>query len=181
MQKKIAYRIGESLLPGSKLLYLGEEKELTLLPSLMPKAYYQMREKEFQVLLPHAEFLAAQNNPQDFSDFFRLAYCTFLKNRAQMYIGPRCVSLAEIKKLPLIKVSIRKQKSRWGSCSRNGHISLNQNLMVFNLETIDYVILHELAHLVHMNHSTAFWDLLSSWCPNYKTYEKNLKSTYLGL
>ena len=71
---------------------------------------------------------------------------------------------------------IRKMTSRWGVCNRKTlTITLNSNLINYNIETIDYVIIHELSHLVHFNHSKEFWKVVSKYCPNYKQIRKSLK------
>jgi len=73
------------------------------------------------------------------------------------------------------RVSIRNQKTRWGSCSSTGGISLNWRLVQVPAFVRDYVILHELVHLDHLNHSTRFWKRLAKACPNYKAAEAWLK------
>ncbi|HSN67231.1 MAG TPA: SprT family zinc-dependent metalloprotease [Fusibacter sp.] len=65
------------------------------------------------------------------------------------------------------KISIKTQRKRWGSCTSKGHILLNWRLILAPLEVIDYVILHELCHLYHMNHSKQFWDLVSKIDPHF--------------
>lgn len=72
------------------------------------------------------------------------------------------------------KVRIGNQKSRWGSCSAKGTISLNWRLLLLPYEISNYVILHELAHLKHLNHSARFWEYLETICPNSKTKDKDL-------
>lgn len=72
-------------------------------------------------------------------------------------------------------LKFRKNKSRFGSCSAKNSISLNILLMRYPLETIEYVIIHELAHIKHKNHSKKFWDLVEEYCPNYKLLDKSLK------
>lgn len=72
-------------------------------------------------------------------------------------------------------VSIRGQKTRWGSCSARGEISLNWKLMAVPPSVMDYVIVHELCHLEHMNHSPAFWNTVGRWIPDYKSLRLSLK------
>jgi len=73
------------------------------------------------------------------------------------------------------RVSVRNQRTRWGSCSRRGLISLNWRLVQTPDFVRDYVILHELAHLKHMNHSPRFWAEVARICPAYETAEEWLK------
>lgn len=73
------------------------------------------------------------------------------------------------------RVSVRNQRTRWGSCSRRGVISLNWRLIQTPDHVRDYVILHELAHLKHMNHSVRFWAEVARICPGYETAEEWLK------
>ena len=73
-------------------------------------------------------------------------------------------------------LKFRNNKGRWGSCSYKNSISLNINLMKFPLSVIEYVIIHELAHIKHKNHSKFFWDLVEVFCPKYKDEEVLLKS-----
>jgi predicted metal-dependent hydrolase len=74
------------------------------------------------------------------------------------------------------KIRVKKLKSRWGSCSSNGDITLNIQLIKSPMYVIDYVVVHELSHLVHLNHSKSFWDLVESIIPDYKKAHTWLKS-----
>ena len=74
------------------------------------------------------------------------------------------------------KVSIRRQKTRWGSCSSQNNISLNQNLLHLPNELIDYVLLHELTHTRVKNHSPSFWNELEKVCPSAKEKRRLLKT-----
>lgn len=73
------------------------------------------------------------------------------------------------------KVTIREQKTRWGSCSSKGNINLNWKLIMASLEVLDYVIVHELCHMIVMNHSEEFWKIVGDYSPQYKNYRVWLK------
>lgn len=89
---------------------------------------------------------------------------------------PECVRrLAEPHGLLVRRVTVRDQRTRWGSCSATGTISLNWRLVQMPDTVRDYVILHELAHLRVLNHSPKFWSLMATFCPNYATAERWLK------
>lgn len=79
------------------------------------------------------------------------------------------------------KVSMRNQKTRWGSCSRNNNISLNMKLVLLPEELIEYVILHELVHTRIPNHSKDFWGELDKYAGNSKAIASKLKKYDLGL
>lgn len=79
-------------------------------------------------------------------------------------------------KIPYPKLKIRKMKTRWGVCNRKDNsITINSELIKYSLDKLDYVIIHELSHFVHFNHSKNFWLQVSKYCPNYKQIKKELK------
>ena len=81
-------------------------------------------------------------------------------------------------KMNLIPTSIsyRKNKRTWGSCNYKNGLNFNILLMKFPIELMEYVIIHELAHIQHKNHSKKFWDLVEDFCPDYKQREKIFKN-----
>lgn len=72
-------------------------------------------------------------------------------------------------------VTIKGQKTRWGSCSSKGNLNFNWRLMMAPSAAIDYVVIHELCHLRELNHSKRFWGLVGQYCPNYVYWERWLK------
>ena len=72
-------------------------------------------------------------------------------------------------------VKVKEQKKRWGSCTSAKKIYINSRIAMANLESIDYIIVHEFCHLIHMNHSKDFYNLVKEIIPNYKDSEKWLK------
>lgn len=72
-------------------------------------------------------------------------------------------------------ITIRDQKSRWGSCSSRGTLSFNYRLIFAPPKVLDYVVVHELCHLTHMNHSKDFWSMVEGIMPEYKIYKTWLR------
>lgn len=97
------------------------------------------------------------------------------KMQAKKYFEPRVPLLADLVNYDIRRVTIRSQRTRWGSCSSRQTISLNWRLVLCPDWVSDYVIYHELAHLKHMNHSRAFWQLVGDYFPKYREAEKWLK------
>ena len=78
--------------------------------------------------------------------------------------------------IPYPNLKIRNMKTRWGVCNRKTKtITLNSNLIKYDITKLDYVIIHELSHFVHFDHSKNFWNLVSKYSPNYKQIRKELR------
>ena len=98
-----------------------------------------------------------------------------LRRLAERELPLRVAECAALHQLIVRRVSVRNQRSRWGSCSRRGTISLNWRLIQTPPFVRDYIILHELMHLREMNHSARFWRLVAEACPAYHQAERWLK------
>jgi predicted metal-dependent hydrolase len=98
-----------------------------------------------------------------------------LRQLAVRELPPRVLELATRHGLTVRRVTVRSQKSRWGSCSRRGTISLNWRLIQTPAFVSDYICLHELMHLRQMNHSPGFWREMERVCPDYPRAERWLK------
>jgi predicted metal-dependent hydrolase len=90
-----------------------------------------------------------------------------LRRRALEDLPARLRELAAVHGLTVDRVSIRDQRTRWGSCGRDGHICLNWRLVTMPAAVRDYVVIHELMHLRRMDHSPAFWHLVAAACPDF--------------
>ena len=78
--------------------------------------------------------------------------------------------------IPFYRMRIREMKTRWGVCNvKSKTITLNSRLIEYPLEALDYVIVHELSHLIYFNHSSSFWNLVAKYKPDYKRIRKELK------
>lgn len=99
--------------------------------------------------------------------FYREKAREVLTNRVQYY--------ALVMGITYGRISIREQKTRWGSCSAAGNLNFNWKLVLMPPGVMDYVVVHELAHRREMNHSRKFWELVESYMPDYKKYRSWLK------
>jgi len=107
------------------------------------------------------------------------AYDVFYKKVAQEYLPQRLEYFAKRMGLSYKELRLRKMKRRWGSCSSLGVITLNTKLIRLEKQLIDYVLVHELAHLVHMNHSKDFHRLVAFYLPDERELRQVLKNSYL--
>jgi predicted metal-dependent hydrolase len=98
------------------------------------------------------------------------------RDRAKDLLPARLLELAARLGLAVARVSVRNQKSRWGSCSRSAHMCLNWRLVLMPEFVRDYVMIHELMHLKRMDHSPRFWKLVAAACPEYEIARRWLRS-----
>jgi len=98
-----------------------------------------------------------------------------LRMKAAEELPPQLLALAAGHGLAVHRVTIRNQRSRWGSCSPRGHITLNFRLMLMPPDVREYILIHELMHLKQPNHSIRFWRLVEVACPGFRDAERWLK------
>ena len=115
-----------------------------------------------------------KNKAFDTSPFAREEIQTLLK-KAKEVLPVRTEKLSNAVGVKCGRLTVRSQISRWGSCSANQNISLNCLLVLCPPEVTDYVIIHELCHIRHMNHSRAFWRDVERFCPGYRSRREWLR------
>lgn len=157
--------------------FLG--KDLLLKVSITPNKKLFMSRTDSNILLhvPMNEW-SALSRTQDYSEHHEVLR-QFYKRESITHITERVKFWSNAMSLHPTKLSYREPKGRWGSCSSKGSINLNWRLILFKPETVDYVIIHELSHLQHLNHSDKFWSLVEKYCPSYQENEKELKHNQL--
>ena len=126
----------------------------------------------------HVEQLRQRTEQYDKQGLKPLSYAELneLADKALAYIPERVAHFAEKMGITYGRITIRNQKTRWGSCSSKGNLNFNCLLMLTPPEVIDYVVVHELCHRKEMNHSKAFWDEVSHVMPDYEKARAWLKS-----
>lgn len=99
--------------------------------------------------------------------------------RIKEKIAERVEHFSRIMGVSVNRITIKNQRTRWGSCSARGNLNFNYQLYYLPDELLDYVVIHELAHRKHMNHSKEFWAEVEKYCPEYKACRKRLKEYML--
>lgn len=127
----------------------------------------------FSVLLNNGRLIISKSG--NYNRGTKEIFEDWLFNQAGEYIPERVSSLAEKYNFRFNKIKIKRQKTRWGSCSGKKNLNFNYRLMCFNKKAIDYVIIHELCHLKEMNHSQKFWKLVEEIMPDYRIYRKLIR------
>lgn len=110
---------------------------------------------------------------------YKAKIARWLAGQAQAYLPGRIKALAPLLGVEPRGFSVRFYKSRWGSCNRRGELQFNWLLMMAPSVVVDYVVVHELAHLRHFNHSPAFWQLVASVMPDYANHRTWLRQQTL--
>jgi len=106
----------------------------------------------------------------------RRALRRWLRRQGQIHLPPRLAAVSRECGLSYSRSTVRLARSRWGSCSRLGVISLNARLLLLPPALVDYVLLHELCHTQQPNHSPAFWALVAQHCPAYQAHRRELRA-----
>ena len=118
-------------------------------------------------------------NSKEIQEKYKEAIIEAIKIEAKNYLPTRLEFLSKKYDFKYNKLTLRNQKTRFGSCSCQNNINLNINLMLYDIDIIDYVIIHELVHTKIKNHSRKFWTEVNKFCPNYKELRKKLKQKSL--
>lgn len=116
---------------------------------------------------------------EDYKAYAKELIIKWYKQQANKIIISRAYYLAEQLNIAINKVKITNAQTRFGSCSSNKNLNFSWRLIIAPKPIVDYIIIHELAHTIVMNHSKRFWTIVSSMLPNYKIYEDWLKKNYL--
>lgn len=166
--KKVPVKNQFDFVCGGKLPFLGVQYPIKLLvDDNMKNPKFALKDDVFVIY-----YNDTTKNYDDFID----GLTRFYKNMAVKIIAPLFDKWCFKTQMYPQKITYRKAKRRWGSCSHINDISINYMLLQFSTDAIEYVVLHELCHIKEKNHSKRFWNLVSSFMPDYKQKEMILKS-----
>ena len=144
----------KKILQSEKFPFLGEELELRFVVTPLKKAFFSRTEKSLNLHLPLEKWnkLTDEELSSYISDLK-----VYYKKEAQSFITERIQIWSETMNLHPKTLKFRNPKTRWGSCSSSGVISINWRLIGAPVDVIDYILVHEISHLEQMNHSQKFW------------------------
>lgn len=154
---------GEGLVVVKAPLGMPKEEILRFLEEIQPKLAIEMvRMKAVREQAEEDGYLTGEEVEE-------------LARKAVAYLPERVRHYSEKLNVTYGRITIRNQRSRWGSCSSKGNLNFNCLLMLAPPEVADYVVVHELCHRMEMNHSRRFWALVASAMPDYQKWERWLK------
>jgi predicted metal-dependent hydrolase len=108
----------------------------------------------------------------------RAALARWLMRQTREILGPRVETISQKIRVKYRRVLVKRQKTRWASCSRRRSISLNMKLLFLPRDLVDYVIIHELCHVTEMSHSRQFWLLVERHCANFREFDRKLRDMW---
>jgi predicted metal-dependent hydrolase len=166
-QKKITEKKGKHIdfSPNSELYYLGKAYRIQL---------KQHDKKRSKLTFDSTSFTLHYYQYDEIA--FQKQINRFYKDKAQAYLPKYVETWAQKMQVTYGKLSFRKTKRQWGSCSAKNDLSFNTMLMKLPENVIQYIIVHELSHIKHKHHQKAFWDHVAHYMPNYKEEIATLKT-----
>ena len=150
---------------GEKFLYLGNEYELHIVPDMSGKLIFEDR------FILNGRYLSKA----------RVLFERWYREEAFMLFTLRCKFYAGNMRVRYNSIDLSSAKQRWGSCQQNGRLRFNWRLIMAPKDIVDYVVVHELAHLVELNHSGRFWAVVDKTVPNRREAKQWLRENQFRL
>lgn len=136
--------------------------------------YISSSSKSQLITRPHQQLVFLGKT--QIKDLCKTFLITWMKEQAQTHLMAQLALISKEINLPYTKGIIRDQSTRWGSCSVNKSISLNYKLLFLPHALMRHIIIHELCHTVHLNHSAKFWGLVKSFDPDWQIHRKTMQT-----
>lgn len=150
---------------GTVFPYLGKDCRLHLVKTFSTRNHFIHTEGELTLETAKAD-----------TESVAKAMTNWLKEQAKTILLSRLADQADTMQLTYAKAALSNALHRWGSCSAKRHIRLNWRLILTDWSLMDYVIIHELAHLVELNHSPRFWTIVETWYPDWRKARQKLNA-----
>lgn len=155
---------------ASQLTYLGRRLDVCVQRTPMPLSRVFEKDGSLFIRIPAA--FPAGSIAKTAKDLLE----KWLWGQARRILHERVMALNHDWQFPVGKITVKDTSSRWGSCSVRGNLNFSWRLVLAPPHILDYLVIHELAHLKEMNHSARFWALVAEKCPDYRNHMAWLKS-----
>lgn len=156
-------------IPRNKILYMGDVYDVQISIDSQRENSCEFDGEIFQINLK-----SESENPSEIAE-------KWLRDKASELLKQKIDMQATKMELEYNRLVIKDQKTLWGSCSEMKNINLSYRLIKMPENVIDYLIIHELAHLVHLNHSSDYWDIVEKYCTDHKRFRKWLNDNKTSL
>jgi predicted metal-dependent hydrolase len=174
---KVFTKFSEAGIPSEAAPALPASIDLQAIGKIFAVTYTRRNAEAFRLVPSGHSQLDLIGDLTDQSGCQELLRC-WLRHSGRLYLVPWITEISARTGLAFSKIQIRSQKSRWGSCSQKGAISLNSNLLFLPEKLVRYIMVHELCHTIHLNHSQAFWGFVASLEPEYKVLDAAMKMAW---
>lgn len=152
---------------NDKMEILGKEYEINKITSpLLKRASFEILEDKFVIYSP-----VNYNIKKDLLNWEKVELEKIVKERVKFFVNKYNFKFSFEKN----KILCKNQRTLWGSCTADNNLNFNSSLLQKRMDVIDYVIVHELCHTIHKNHSPTFWQAVADILPNYKALRMELK------
>jgi predicted metal-dependent hydrolase len=170
LETKAAFK-PKGFVTGEEFCYLGTSYKLCVQEGRSNMAnMVALADGAFHVCTP------SEMDPENRCEWVKAQLIGWYKKRALKDLEDRVRCYEERMNVKAALIRVKSLKSRWGSCSSRGNLSFNWQIIMAPLKIVDYVVVHELCHLVHLDHSPKFWNLLESVLPDYQESRRWLKN-----
>lgn len=174
IREVLAQDVGKSLpkkqfVNGELLPYLGELVPLEVKEMQRARPYVMKKEDRFLLLLPIAWKVKNRR------EILRKLMEDWYIKRGRIFIAERVAVFAQQLGVKFGHVRLKRVTTRWGSCSSEGNLNFNWKLMLGPQEILDYVVVHEVCHIVHHHHQRSFWELVATLDKDYRRHRRWLK------
>lgn len=153
---------------GQQLLWMGKTLEVQVNKTDIKECHIKVLDAKLIIYI--------NSKLTNKNEVIREKILSLYKNKAKEVLVNRTCIYSKILKVYPNKITIKDQKTIWGSCSSKKNINFSYRLIMAPMEVLDYVVVHELCHIVHMNHSKTYWELVKSIIPDYKEKREWLKN-----
>lgn len=136
--------------------------------------HYIASDSRFEMIMRPSQEIVFVGKPKEIS-VYKKQLIAWIKIQARDYLLQELSHLSFVTKMNFDSLTIRDQKTLWGSCTINKSISLNYKLIFLPKSLLQYVIIHELCHTIHLNHSTEFWNKVAEFDPDWHQHRRELR------